>query len=60
MWKLLLKDKNSWNHITECKLLLLDMNSWSHISTCQLLVLDRNTWKFITVEIIYMTHFGIY
>ena len=32
------------------KLLVLDRNTWNHIIVYELLVLDRNTWNHITIN----------
>ena len=47
--KLLILDRNTWNHIIVYKLLVLDRNTWNHIIVYKLLVLDRNTWNHIIV-----------
>ena len=49
MYKLLVLDRNTWNHIIVYKLLVLDRNTWNHRIVYELFVLDRNTWNPIIV-----------
>ena len=58
-WKLLVLDKNTWDHLTLCKLFVLRMVVWCLIvdsgllllvtrnnrTVYKLLLLDRNTWN---------------
>ena len=39
--KLLVLEKNTWNHTTVCKLLILDRNTWNHIIVCKQMIIDK-------------------
>ena len=41
--KLLVLDRNTWNHRIVYKLLVLDRNTSNHLIVFKLLVLDKNT-----------------
>ena len=52
VYKLLVIDRNTWNHTTVYKLLVIDRNTWNHTTVCKLLVIDRNTWNHISAHIV--------
>ena len=54
--KLIILDRNAWNHITVCLLFVSDRNTWKHITVCKqnrnnylklyiYIYIDRNIWK---------------
>ena len=51
MSKILVLDKNMWNHLTMYKLWLLNMNTWNHMTVFKLFVSDKNILDPVTVQL---------
>ena len=45
-WKLLVLDRNTWNHVIMCKLLVVDRITWHHMTEYKFYALKIITWNY--------------